>query len=157
MMKEWATVIAWQEGMATLHAEKQTSCNSCSARKSCGSHLLNSLVPSDQKLIHIAHATPLQSGQRVELGIPEASLLGSALLIYMAPLAGLFAGAALFQLLFMSDLAAVVGALTGGIGGFLLAKGATVVLEKRKSFQPVILNVALPTVELHTDVEIKTQ
>jgi len=33
MMKEWATVVAWKEGIATLHTEAKTSCNSCSRVK----------------------------------------------------------------------------------------------------------------------------
>ncbi|PPS58924.1 hypothetical protein CRX72_25630 [Pantoea sp. BRM17] len=54
----------------------------------------------------IPSAEPLQPGQRIELGIRESSLLGSALLVYMTPLFGLFAVAGLFQMLFHSDLAA---------------------------------------------------
>ncbi|HBQ80546.1 MAG TPA: SoxR reducing system protein RseC, partial [Erwinia persicina] len=37
MMREWATVVSWQNGIATLHSEIKTSCSSCSARKGCGS------------------------------------------------------------------------------------------------------------------------
>ena len=122
MMREWATVVAWRDGIATLHTEAKTSCNSCSARKGCGSHMLNKLGPKDAHVMEIASATPLHPGQRIELGIKESSLLGSALLVYMTPLFGLFLLAGLFQALFHSDLAAACGALLGGIGGFIVAK-----------------------------------
>lgn len=59
----------------------------------------------------------------MELGIAEGSLLSSALLVYMSPLVGLFLIASLFQLLFASDVAALCGAILGGIGGFLIARG----------------------------------
>ena len=93
------------------------------------------LVPCDE---------PLTPGQKVELGIAEGSLLGSAMLVYMSPLAGLFLFAALFQVLFGSDLAALSGAVLGGVGGFLIARGYSRKLAEREAWQPVILNVALP-------------
>ncbi|WP_312836873.1 SoxR-reducing system protein RseC [Pantoea sp.] len=153
MMREWATVVAWQDGIATLHSEAKTSCNSCSARKGCGSHMLNKLGPKDAHVMHIASVKPLQPGQRVELGIKESSLLGSALLVYMTPLFGLFIVAGLFQMLFHTDLAAASGALLGGVGGFILAKGVSTLLGDREAFQPVILNVALPPDLLRVETE----
>ncbi|WP_017347812.1 SoxR-reducing system protein RseC [Pantoea sp. A4] len=144
MMREWATVVAWQDGVATLHSEAKTSCNSCSARKGCGSAMLNKMGPKDAHVMTINSDKPLQPGQRIEIGIRESSLLGSALLVYMTPLIGLFVVAGLFQLLFQSDLAAACGALLGGVGGFIIAKGLSTLLGDREAFQPVILNITLP-------------
>lgn len=144
MMREWATVVAWKEGVATLHSEAKTSCNSCSARKGCGSHALNKLGPKKAHMMTIVCPEPLEPGQRIELGIRESSLLGSALLVYMTPLLGLFLLAGIFQMLFHSDLAAACGALLGGVGGFIVAKGVSSLFGEREAFQPVILSVALP-------------
>lgn len=153
MMREWATVVAWQDGIATLHTEAKTSCNSCQARKGCGSHMLNKLGPKNAHVMQIASSKPLTSGQRVELGIKESSLLGSALLVYMTPLFGLFLFAGLFQALFGSDLAAACGALLGGVGGFIVAKGISMKFGDREAFQPVILNIALPPDTLRVESE----
>ncbi|MFG1174452.1 SoxR-reducing system protein RseC [Erwiniaceae bacterium CAU 1747] len=149
MMREWATVVSWQNGVATLHSEIKTSCSSCSARKGCGSHMLNKLGPKNAHVMKIASPEPLIPGQRIELGIAEASLLSSALLVYMSPLVGLFILAGLFQMLFHSDLAAACGALLGGVGGFIIARGISNVLGRSASYQPVILSVALPPDALH--------
>ena len=65
MMKEWATVASWDNGVATLYTEAKTSCNSCNARKGCGSHLLNKLGPEDAEVIKIASKQPLKAGQRI--------------------------------------------------------------------------------------------
>lgn len=154
MMREWATVVSWQDGIATLHSEIKTSCNSCSARKGCGSHMLNKLGPKNAHVMHIASEKPLQAGQRIELGIKESSLLGSALLVYMTPLLGLFVLAGVFQSLFHSDLAAAVGALLGGIGGFIVAKGISSRFGDREAFQPVILSVSLPPDVLRVESEV---
>lgn len=144
MMREWATVVSWQDGIATLHSEMKTSCNSCSARKGCGSHMLNKLGPKNAHVMKIASAEPLTPGQRIEVGIEEKSLLSSAVLIYMTPLFGLFLCSGLFQMMFQSDLAAALGAALGGMGGFIVAKGISALLSKSTSFQPVILSVSLP-------------
>ncbi|CAK9885657.1 MAG: Protein RseC [Candidatus Erwinia impunctatus] len=143
MMKEWATVISWQEGVATLHSEMKTFCSGCSARRGCGSQLLNKLGPKEAHVMTLRCDEPLQPGQRIELGIPEKSLLSSALVVYFSPLLGLFLMAGLFQFLFVSDLAAAVGALLGGVGGFIIAKGVSASLSKVAAYQPVILNIAL--------------
>lgn len=152
MMREWATVVAWRDGVATLHSEIKTSCSNCSARKGCGSHLLNKLGPKNAHVMRIFSAVPLHPGQRIELGIAEKSLMSSALLVYMTPLAGLFLVAGLLQMIFHSDLAAACGALLGGFGGFILAKGIAALVGQRADFQPVILNVALPPNALRVDL-----
>ncbi len=153
MMREWATVVAWQNGVATLHSEIKTSCNSCSARKGCGSAMLNKIGPKNAHVMQIASKEPLQPGQRIELGIKESSLLGSALLVYMTPLLGLFVFAGVFQALFHSDLAAAAGALLGGIGGFIVAKGLSAHFGDREAFQPIILSVSLPVDELRVETD----
>ncbi len=153
MMREWATVVSWQNGIATLHSEIKTTCNSCSARKGCGSAMLNKLGPKNAHIMQIVSEKPLEPGQRVELGIKESSLLGSALLVYMTPLVGLFTVAGLFQMLFHHDLAAAAGALLGGVGGFIIAKGCSTLFGERASFQPVILNITLPLNAVRVETE----
>lgn len=153
MMREWATVVSWNNGIATLHSEIKTSCSSCSARKGCGSHMLDKLGPKNAHVMKVASAEPLAAGQRIELGIAEKSLLSSALLVYMTPLVGLFIVTGLFQALFHTDIAAVSGALLGGVGGFILAKGISTYLGKSASFQPVILSVALPPDALRVETD----
>lgn len=144
MIKEWATVIAWDNGMAQVSCDVKTSCNSCSSRAGCGTRVLNKLGPQTSHTISVPSAEPLVAGQKVELGITESSLLGSAMLVYMSPLIGLFVVASLFQMLFGSDIAALCGAVLGGVGGFLIAKGFSPRLAARETWQPIIISVGLP-------------
>lgn len=144
MIKEWATVVAWHNGIAQVHCDVKASCSSCASRAGCGSRVLNKLGPQTSHTISVPSAEPLVAGQKVELGITESSLLGSALLVYMSPLLGLFVVASLFQVLFGSDIAALCGAVLGGVGGFLLAKGFSPRLAARETWQPVIISVGLP-------------
>ncbi|BDG83488.1 MULTISPECIES: SoxR-reducing system protein RseC [Citrobacter] len=144
MIKEWATVVSWQNGQALVSCDVKASCSSCASRAGCGSRVLNKLGPQTTHTIVVPSAEPLAPGQKVELGIAEGSLLGSAMLVYLSPLVGLFIFAALFQVLFGSDIAALSGAVLGGVGGFLIARGYSRKLAEREAWQPVILNVALP-------------
>ncbi|PWC11315.1 SoxR-reducing system protein RseC [Brenneria corticis] len=144
MIKEWATVISWQDGIALLRCEQRSGCGSCQSRSSCGTSILNQLGAPAEHTLHVPCAQPLQSGQRVELGIAEGSLLHSAVMVYFVPLLGLFAGSALFQALFASELAAVLGALFGGGAAFLSVKRWAGKLRENSRYQPVILQIALP-------------
>lgn len=144
MIKEWATVIAWDNGMAQVSCDVKASCNSCASRAGCGSRVLNKLGPQTTHTITVPSTEPLVAGQKVELGITESSLLGSAMLVYMSPLLGLFVVASLFQVLFGTDVAALCGAVLGGVGGFLIAKGFSPRLAARQTWQPVIISVGLP-------------
>lgn len=89
MIKEWATVISWHDGLAQVSCDVKASCSSCASRAGCGSRVLNKLGPQTQHTISVPSAQPLVAGQKVELGIGEGSLLTSALLVYMTPLLGL--------------------------------------------------------------------
>ncbi|WP_342323994.1 SoxR-reducing system protein RseC [Kosakonia sp. BYX6] len=144
MIKEWATVVSWHNGNALVECDVKASCSSCASRASCGSRVLNKLGPQITHTIAVPSAEPLVVGQKVELGIAESSLLGSAVLVYMSPLLGLFVMGAVFQTLFSQDLAALCGAVLGGVGGFLLARGLSPKLATRSEWQPIILSVGLP-------------
>lgn len=151
MIKEWATVVSWRDGQALVSCDVKSSCSSCSSRAGCGSRVLNKLGPQTEHTISVPSAEPLVVGQKVELGISEGSLLTSAMLVYMTPLLGLFVIAAVFQLLFNSDLAAFAGGVLGGVGGFLVARGLSPRLAAKDAWQPVILSVGLPPDLLRVD------
>lgn len=152
MIKEWATVVSWQDGVARVSCDVKASCNSCASRAGCGSRVLNKLGPQTTHTILVPSSQPLVEGQKVELGIAEGSLLGSAMLVYLSPLVGLFAAGGVFQVLFGTDLAAMCGAALGGVGGFLLARGFSHKLAVREAWQPVILSVGLPPDELRVEM-----
>ncbi|MCU6670553.1 SoxR-reducing system protein RseC [Enterobacteriaceae bacterium H4N4] len=152
MIKEWATVVSWQDGVAQVSCDVKASCNSCASRAGCGSRVLNKLGPQTTHTIVVPSAQPLVEGQKVELGIAEGSLLGSAMLVYLSPLVGLFALGGVFQVMFGTDLAAMCGAALGGVGGFLLARGFSHKLAAREAWQPVILSVGLPPDELRVEI-----
>ena len=144
MMKEWATVISWEAGVALLRCDPQAGCSSCSARTGCGTRTLNKLGPQPAHHLQVNIEQPLEPGQKVELGITEGSLLRSALLVYMTPLVGLLLGGGLMQMWLNSDLFALLGAVAGGAVGFLAARFLANQREDEQGYQPVVLQIGLP-------------
>ncbi|ATM94817.1 SoxR reducing system protein RseC [Yersinia frederiksenii] len=153
MMKEWATVISWQNGVALLRCEPHSGCGSCNARSGCGSHLLNELGPESEHQLKIAISQPLEPGQKVEVGISEGSLLRSASLVYLTPLAGLIAGGALFQALFITDAFTALGSILGAGLGFLLARTLAARIEGKSDYQPTVLQIGLPPTAIRIQQE----
>ncbi len=147
MIKEWATVVSWQNGQALVSCDVKASCSSCASRAGCGSRVLNKLGPQTTHTIVVPCDEPLVPGQKVELGIAEGSLLSSALLVYMSPLVGLFLIASLFQLLFAPALTAhhrVRQWYAWFAGQVYLTRGYSRKFAARAEWQPIILSVALP-------------
>ncbi|PWC16135.1 SoxR-reducing system protein RseC [Brenneria roseae subsp. roseae] len=144
MIKEWATVVSWQNGIAVVRCEQSSGCGGCKSRSTCGTGLLNQLGASAEHLLTVPCTQPLEAGQQIELGIAEGSLLRSAMMVYFLPLLGLFIGSALFQMFFGSELSAIVGAFVGGGLVFVSVKHWAKRLGKNNRYEPIILQIALP-------------
>ncbi|MDF7729133.1 SoxR reducing system RseC family protein, partial [Enterobacter hormaechei subsp. steigerwaltii] len=41
MIKEWATVVSWENGQALVSCDVKASCSSCASRAGCGSPLFD--------------------------------------------------------------------------------------------------------------------
>lgn len=150
MIKEWATVISWQQGVAVLRCETPSSCGQCQSRSRCGATALNALGPQAAHQLEIAVAQPLQPNQRVEIGISEVTLLRAAFMVYMLPLFGVILAGGLAQWWLGSDIAATLGAIAGGGLGFLAARRMAKRDDAPSHHQPIILQIALPVVVLPT-------
>ncbi len=84
MIKEWATVVSWQNGQAVVSCDVKASCSSCASRAGCGSRVLNKLGPQTTHTIVVPSAEPLAPGQKVELGIAEKAFRFGVAGLYVA-------------------------------------------------------------------------
>ncbi|EKT55783.1 SoxR-reducing system protein RseC [Providencia sneebia] len=148
MIKEWATVIHWHQGRAILRYGSSSGCGSCSARAACGSYALSKIGPNTEHQLEVAIEQPLAIGQKVEVGIPEGSLIRSAMLVYLTPLFGLFLVAALAQVAGLEQFWVALSGILGGFFGFFLARKIASYWRDETAFQPVILQIGLPPEEL---------
>jgi sigma-E factor negative regulatory protein RseC len=145
MIREWATVVDWHNGIATLQCDQKSGCSACQSKASCGIRIMNDAQTHRKLEFKLPIEQYLTVGQKVEIGISEANLLYSALLIYFVPIIGLILGAALTHWFIGENFAVIVGALAGGGLGFFAAKHQAKTLERRRFYQPIVLQIALPT------------
>ncbi|EKT54897.1 SoxR-reducing system protein RseC [Providencia rettgeri] len=152
MVKEWATVVRWQNGRALLRYGSSSGCGSCGARKTCGSYALSKIGPNTEHELEIAIEQPLVEGQKIEVGIPEGSLIRSALLVYLTPILGLFIFAGLAQAFDFEQFWIAISGIIGGIIGFYIARRLASNWRDDEAFQPVVLQIGLPPSELSIQI-----
>ncbi|WP_102505727.1 SoxR reducing system RseC family protein [Salinivibrio kushneri] len=120
MIKALAEVTSYQDGWLSLACQQQTSCGSCQSQSQCGTGIVSKALPGKVKHLKVRAPKPLPAGTLVEIGLGEATLLRSALLVYMVPLAMMLIGALLGQFFF----ATLAGSGEGGVIALSLGLGA---------------------------------
>ncbi len=129
-----------------LSCEQQTSCSSCSSQKSCGTGVVSKAFGNKSLLWHLETQRRLHVGQVVEIGIPEQSLLQSAMLVYLLPIVAMLLGAlfghlALSPWLEMGEGAVVLTSMLFAFIGILLAKKLAQPLEQKSAAQVELMRV----------------
>lgn len=99
MSEETAQVVDVDEHGVWVEAHQVSACQQCEARQGCGHRALSEAKPSATsaraKRLWVASDMALTVGDWVVLSLPSGSLAISALVMYVTPLLGLIAGAAL--------------------------------------------------------------
>ncbi|HAS6043332.1 TPA: transcriptional regulator [Vibrio vulnificus] len=129
-----------------LSCEQQTSCSSCSSQKSCGTGVVSKVFGNKSLLWHLETQRRLHVGQVVEIGIPEQSLLQSAMLVYLLPIVAMLLGALFGHLVFspwleMGEGAVVLTSMLFAFIGILLAKKLAQPLEQKSAAQVELMRV----------------
>lgn len=164
MLEESGLVVSMQGDFARVSTSQQTACSSCAARKGCGTSLVASLFPRRERAFLAHNPVGARPGDRVVIGLDESALQIASLLLYLAPLLGLFIGAMLGLWLFpgqegrAADLPAVTG---GGIGlllAFLVINRHAFGVLQRSRFRARILRVetASPGCIDNIEINLKT-
>jgi sigma-E factor negative regulatory protein RseC len=149
MLTETGRVVAVEAGSLWVETIRQSTCGSCSANKACGHGLLNQLGGGRSHFVRVLpgefDAEQFVVDEEVTIAIPEQVMLQGSFLVYVVPLLGMLAGAALapsLSTLVVSDLAAVVGAICGMGVGVLLVRYHSARHSLDPRFQPRLLGRA---------------
>lgn len=105
MMIEQATVVRYENGIATVQCSAKGGCGSCIGKSSCGTKSLSALA--GEKLapqFELQINEPLVVGDKIELGLAERSLLLSAFWLYGLPLFAVIISSVMFSQLFENEL-----------------------------------------------------
>ncbi len=93
MSEELATVVAIDGQHAWVECERRSACSGCHQQSNCGTGTVAKAFPLQAQRLRVALTIEVSVGQQVRLGIPQASILQGAALVYVLPLFCLLAGA----------------------------------------------------------------
>lgn len=136
MIEEQARVVRLDGDLAEILIQKQSACGSCTAKSGCGTSLLANWFPQRRLTLRLNNHINAQAGDMVVLGLDEATLQRSSLMLYALPLAGLLlaaiAGEWAFGFLGLpKELGAVLSGLLGLIAALLYVRGKSRAIIRR--------------------------
>ena len=112
---------------AMIRIQKSSHCASCGSRDSCGVH------GNQERIIELTNSLQALTGDRVEISIPEGSLLKLSFLVYFMPILALVIGALLGDSLarFAGSPSSLPPVLGGAVALFISFYGLKKVDQKR--------------------------
>lgn len=144
MIEEVATVVALSEEGVEVVCFSKSACGQCRQKSHCGTGLVAGALPERNHRFVISTPLTLRVGEQVRIGIPEQSLIRSAMLIYLLPLLCILTASLLASVLFkLGDGGTIASAFIGGAAGFVLASR----LARGRGFGqagPVLLGPLIP-------------
>ena len=136
MLEQHARVVQSSGRGIWVEAVEPDGCGVCEGQ-GCASRRLAELFQRTPRLYPVESSLRLSPGDKVLVGIPEGTLLRSAIYLYGMPLLLILGGTLLLQLWIPGDAGAVAGALTG-----VFVAGAIITSISRKhrsGQQPVVI------------------
>jgi sigma-E factor negative regulatory protein RseC len=129
-----------------LSCEQKTSCSSCASQKSCGTGIVSKAVGNKSLHWNLTTHQPVKEGQVVEIGLPEKSLLQSAFIVYIVPLAMLLLGALLSHWVLAPTIGGgegivILSSAIFTVAGIFIAKRLAANLELLSSQQVTLLRI----------------
>ncbi|RXZ44280.1 SoxR reducing system RseC family protein [Crenobacter cavernae] len=95
MIETQARVVKADAGSAWVEPRPHSPCGQCDPETGCRTLNIARLFRNGAGHFRVADPLGVSPGDWVTVGVPEEGMLKSALVVYLVPLAGLFAGAAL--------------------------------------------------------------
>jgi len=153
MIRETGTVIKRDDIHIWVETSVKSTCSTCSAKSHCGTSAVASAVAGKTLVNRVENKLDAQVGDRVEIGVPEETLLSGAFFLYLFPLLLAIASALagqfwLSRFIEVTEGIIILLTLLGGGTGFYLAK-LRLAKESESGLQPKLLKV------LPSDIEVK--
>ena len=152
MIRETGRVIEAADGTACVLVERSAACHGCAAQGVC-----HTLGGGSDARVTVNNDQNAQVGDVVELGIRESSLVRASFIVYMIPVAALFAVAALAGALaprwgWDPEASAAAGAVIGLVASLVGIRLFHPVLDRSDTLKPSITRIVKET---HGDEEEK--
>lgn len=93
MIEEAAVVLNSEGGFAQVETQRKSTCGSCASAQSCGTSVLSKWLGQKRTVLTVRNPIDAKIGEKVVLGLPDASLPKASFLLYILPLWSLLFGA----------------------------------------------------------------
>lgn len=142
MLTENGRVIDVGSDGVRIETVRQNACSGCRSQTGCGQKMLAEIGQGQRFEIKAANPLRLilQSGDKVELGIEEASFLQASIMVYLLPLLGLIVAAVLADTLGATEPLVISAGVFGLLLVFWLVRWRTA-QDQQCRYQPQILRV----------------
>lgn len=146
MIEQQAIILALDpqtenKSLASIEVVRKTACGLCGKTRGCGNAIWGKMFAHKTTSFKAENTIDAQVGQSVIIGIDENAVMKSALLLYMVPLVTMFIGAILVSQIHESDVAAIVGAVSGLLVGYFWVKAHITGRVYYQNQQPKILRL----------------
>lgn len=152
MIEETVEVVAIEDDVLILEAQRKSACQSCAVKKGCGTSVLSKTLGKKVTQFRVENTADARIGDSLIVGIPENALLKGSVIVYFLPLVALFASAmAADWLLPQSMSLRDLWVASSGIAGLFAGVGLCRVLlrsQSSESMVPVILRKNVGHVKL---------
>ncbi len=135
MLEQAGRVIESDDTSALVETERKSACGQCGVGESCGTSSLAKVFKTRSNAIRLKHDLQLRPGDEVIIGIPESSLMRTALLAYMVPMLSMLGFAMMISLAGYGNVFVVLGSMTGLYCGIRLAS----VIRSRNPSDAIVL------------------
>lgn len=147
MITSIAEVIDSKDDFILVRCQPKSGCGNCPSKSQCSIGTVNNALPNKNYTIKVPTDKKISIGSMVEIGMSEALLLKSAMLLYLLPLSFALITALISQLFVSNEIFIIAAALFAGVVGFVFASQKAKKFENRKCDMPRLLGVISSPVE----------
>ena len=141
MIVEMGEVVDSRDGFAVVLVKRSSACEGCGAKGAC-----HAFGGGRDARVSVENDVGAKTGDLVEIGIEEASLVKASFLVYIVPIIALLLGAATGQhfseqIGISEEGAAAFCGLLALIGSLVIIRLFDPIFKKRRSMRPRIIRI----------------
>lgn len=145
MITEHGAVVQSDEKYIWVETQVTAACDACNAKSNCGTSSVAKAFSNKTVINKVENTLNASVDDRVEIGIPEQSLITGAFLVYILPLVTALITATIVQFWLVQfipvyEWQVILASSIGGFLGFKLSK-RFIDNDKNQQFEPVLLKV----------------
>lgn len=138
MLEETGTVIDTQGETLWVQTISRSSCSKCST-SACSTSVIGKLFNLKRNVLQMENTLQAKKGQRVVIGIPDATLVKASVWAYLVPIVFMVVTTMIVLSLGAGDVLQAMAAFLGLVTGFVVVKKVMSRVKDKDHFEPQLL------------------